>query len=205
MAVSDNVKASQQIFTRAAMVRPTGKPRTGRPKGTGGLLVSRNGQKLPIVPYDIGVDLEQYGDVESVEKKLATLRRVKALLARNITFNDVSVLAAPGSLGVPTVGKINDRTGLGPAEAAASTSLIGQTAQTPDPRTIGALRASQDATSAASVSPAAMGLGASHQGAGAAVPTSQTPMQPYFTEQLKQLPDKIADEMALPTRSLFRR
>lgn len=213
LAVSTSAKAA------ASAVRPPpprktvdknggsrGLQATGKPVGSGTTVVRKPPGKMMIVPYEIGVDLRDYGSMEDVERKLSNLRQVKALIARGHSIESVSVLAAPGSLGKPTVGTSGGGNSASVAEISAASNLIGM-GENSDPRTEAALKFSRANTSSEAVSAGAMGLSVANQGSGAAVPTSQAPSTVEGIANLRQLPDMEADkreEEIFPTRSLFK-
>lgn len=191
---------------------------TGRPVGSGTTMVRKAPGKMTVVPWDIGQDLKQYGSMEDVESKLANLLQVKALLKRGLSYDSVSILAAPGSLGQSTVGTSSSDNTVTAAAASAATNEIGMNR---DPRTELALQQSRANTPAEAVSAGAMGLSIANQGGAAAVPTSQTPAMADQMTRLLQQPDRekmqeesntmagaaadAEDEVGLPARSLFKR
>lgn len=188
---------AQQRPPAAAAPPPASAALFGPPKKGVGRGGARPGAGRPRKdPAAIGVDVSQYGTVKDVEQQMAALRAAKRALVTKEA--DRAVLAAPGSLGAPTVGAASSNADT-PAEISASSNLVGQTSGSPDPRTEAAAKHGRDTTSAAAVAPENMGLSApAYAGAGAAVPTSQTP------SAVKQLAAAEGSNAAASTRSLFR-
>jgi len=166
---------------------------------------------LPTVSYNVGKALDDYGNIDGVELQIRHLQQARALMRRGFFTSDaVNVLAAPGSLGAPTVGKVSDQNTLSAAEASAIGNTVGQVPETPDPRTANELSKSRATTSAAAVNPSSMGVSASNAGDANAVPQSQTPAMTSAVDELQQLPTKVneaveAVDEAVAVRSLFKR
>lgn len=192
--------AAQQRPPAAAAAAPPasaalfGSAKKGTGVGRGG---ARPGAGRPKkAPSAIGVDVSQYGTVKDVEQQMAALRAAKRALVTRAA--DTAVLAAPGSLGAPTVGAVSSNADT-PAEISASSNLVGQTSGSPDPRTEAAAKHGRDTTTAAAVAPENVGLNApAFAGQAAAVPTSYTPAGPA------QLAAAEGSNAAASTRNLFR-
>ena len=180
--------------------KPEPKPKGGRRPGSGRFTKEMLAQRQQIQqnPNTVGVQQQSYG-LSPVEIQLAQLEKMVAL-RRELASMDTQGLAAPGSLGQPTVGKINSQSLATPAEMSAAPYMLGETPQTPDPRTVAVRNHVKTSSTAASVSPDNLHIPL--QGGEAAVPTSFTPAG---ASQLAETDAKLAHSIAAPTRSLFRR
>ena len=158
---------------------------------------------LPTVPSSTAQIMDTYTSLEELEGMLTAARLARNMKRRGFeTSADVNVARARarGLLPVPGVGSnpptVNPTTSQ-PLTAAAVTAmpgLLGQTSETPDPRTKQALAASRATSDPAEIAyHCTRSLPVGVRGEAASVTSTRTPAGPALVAYGRQLPARMAD------------
>ena len=171
---------------------------------------NKTGSKLkrgiPTVSKSVADILDGYQSLEDIENYSQAVRMARNLKRRGYSAStDVNVLLPPGSVkGAPTVSR--NENGASVAEISAEPTLIGQTAEMPDPRTVARLEETRATTKAhpRSVAPSSMHLNVGLQGDAAAVNETRAPRAAAELADSKQVPSQTPASDAVGL-SLFKR